>query len=73
MVTKRPAGHTAPAPQHRPEAAAPDRGCNAWGRCTSRPFHVCIAELPADERGEFSSAWRTVLRYVAAPGETIPP
>jgi hypothetical protein len=72
-MTKRPAGHTAPRPQHRPEAAAPDRGCSAWERCTSCPFRVCIAELPNTERLAFYAAWRTVLRYVAAPGETIPP
>jgi hypothetical protein len=48
-----------------PETAAPDRGCRFWPRCVTCPFRDCVLELPARQRVEFTTAWQTVLKYVA--------
>ena len=71
MVTKHPAGQTKPRPQHRPEAAAPDRGCQYAPRCTACPWSVCVKELPTQERHDFLVALRLVRRYLAEPDEVI--
>jgi hypothetical protein len=71
MSAARPAGHTAPRPQHRPEEAAPDTGCQYAPRCTECPWRECVKELPAKERTEFLAAFRVVRSYLAAPDATI--
>ena len=50
---------------------AADTGCQYWDRCTSCPFHTCIAELPVQAQNEFRTAWRVVLRHLARPDTTI--
>ncbi len=48
-----------------------DRGCFVSSRCTSCPLCVCVKEMRAAERGEFTAAWRTIARYMAPPDQTI--
>ncbi len=65
-----PATSMSNAPQVSDRYAA-DRGCQYWDRCTSCPFHTCIAELPVPVQTEFRTAWRVVLRHLARPDTTI--
>ncbi len=41
------------------------------GRCTDCPWCLCIKELPAAERGEFTAALRVVRRSLA-PADGAP-
>lgn len=62
-----------PKRSRRADDAAPDRGCEYSPKCATCPFSRCIKELDPTSRGEFITAWRTVLTFVAPPDGAIAP